>query len=137
MIAETVNRADPFEARVAIALSMEKMAPLLPDSLISPVFNFLVVKEALGDRHSQVRRAMLNAGIAIIDLHGGKTVAGLMQMFEDYLGKKGPSSETTDFIKEAVVIVRSKRDTANLSFSVVSLVTWTSLTLAFLKWWIA
>jgi hypothetical protein len=26
-------------------------------------------------------------------------------MFEDYLGRSGPSSETADFIKEAVVIV--------------------------------
>ena len=28
-----------------------------------------------------------------------------MQMFEDYLGKSGPSSESADYIKEAVVIV--------------------------------
>lgn len=110
VIPETVNRADPFETRVAIALALERMSPLLSDDMINPVFNFLVVQEALGDRSSQARRAMLNAGIAMIDLHGGKSVAGLMQMFEDYLGKTGPSSETSDYIKEAVVIVSANQN---------------------------
>lgn len=106
VIPETVNRADPFEARIAIAAALEKMAPLLTDSLIVPIFDFLVVKEALGDRHGEVRRTMLNAGIAIIDAHGGKVVAELMKMFEGYLAKGGESTETADYIKEAVVIVR-------------------------------
>jgi hypothetical protein len=105
VIPETVNRADPFEARVAIALAFERLAPLMPDSLVDPVFNFFVVQEALGDRNGKVRRAMLDAATAIIDLHGSKSVAELMKMFEDYLGRSGPSSETADFIKEAVVIV--------------------------------
>lgn len=105
IIPETVNRADPFESRVAIALALEKIAPLLPDSLVHPVFDFLVAKEALGDRHGQVRRAMLSAATAIVDLHGSKSVAELMKMFEDHLGQSTPSSETADYIKEAVVIV--------------------------------
>lgn len=107
IIPETVNRADPFEARVAIALALEKIAPLLPDSLVHPVFDFLVGKEALGDRHGQVRRAMLGAATAIIDLHGSKSVTELMKMFEDHLAQATPSSETADYIKEAVVIVSS------------------------------
>jgi hypothetical protein len=105
IIPETVNRADPYEARVAIALSLERLAPLMPDNLVDSVFEFFVVKEALGDRNGAVRRAMLDAATAIIDLHGSKSVAELMKMFEDYLGRSGPSSETADYIKEAVVIV--------------------------------
>ena len=105
LIQETLNRSDPYEARVAIALTFERLAPLMSDALVDPVFEFFVVKEALGDRNSQVRRAMLDAATAIIDLHGSKSVAELMKMFEDYLGRSGPSSETADYIKEAVVIV--------------------------------
>ena len=105
IIPETVNRTDPYEARVAIALAFQRLAPLMSDALVDPVFEFFVVKEALGDRHGAVRRGMLDAATAIIDLHGQKSVAELMKMFEEYLGRSGPSSETADYIKEAVVIV--------------------------------
>ncbi|WVR05268.1 hypothetical protein IAU60_002280 [Kwoniella sp. DSM 27419] len=105
VIPETVNRSDPWEARVAIAITLEKIAPFVTTALISPIFDFLINKEPLGDRHSEVRRTMLNAAIAIIDLHGGESVANLMKMFEDYLGSAVPSSETADYVKEAVVIM--------------------------------
>ncbi|WVQ78061.1 hypothetical protein IAT38_000142 [Cryptococcus sp. DSM 104549] len=105
IIPETVNRPDPWEARVAIATALEKTAPLLSEDMIAPIFDFLIKQEVLGDRHSAVRSAMLNAAIKIIDLHGGKTVASLMKTFEDYLGSAVPSSETADYIKEAVVIL--------------------------------
>ncbi|KAK8869849.1 hypothetical protein IAR55_000417 [Kwoniella newhampshirensis] len=105
VIPETVNRPDPWDARVAIALALEKMAPLLSASMVAPIFDFLINKESLGDCHSEVRRAMLNAAIAIIDLHGGEAVTGLMKTFEDYLSNAAPSSETDDFVKEAVVIL--------------------------------
>ncbi|WWC61174.1 uncharacterized protein I303_103754 [Kwoniella dejecticola CBS 10117] len=105
VILETVNRQDPWEARVAIATALERLAPLLSTSMISPIFEFLINEEPLGDRHSEVRRSMLNAAIAIIDIHGGEAVASLMKRFEDYLGSATPSSETDDYIKEAVVIL--------------------------------
>lgn len=105
VIAETTSRTDPFDARIATALALEKMAPLLSQSLIAPIFDFLITREALGDRNSAVRKAMLNAGIAVVDRHGAEAVTSLMKMFEEYLGRSGPSSETADFIKEAVVIV--------------------------------
>lgn len=107
IIPETMNRQDPFAARIAISVAFTKMAPLIPDEQIAPMFEFFVVHEALGDRHGEVRRTMLNAGIAIIDVHGGKAINELMKTFEDYLAgaKGGKSSETEDYIKEAVVIV--------------------------------
>lgn len=105
IIPETVNRPDPWESRVAIAAALEKMAPLLSTDMITPIFDFLIKQETLGDRHSAVRSAMLNAAIKIIDLHGGLAVTSLMKMFEDHLAANLPASETNDYIKEAVVIV--------------------------------
>ena len=106
VIPESVNRADPFEARVAVAMALSQLTPSITQDLIVPIFEFLIVKGALGDRHSAVRKGLLDAGIALIDLHGAEAVANLMKMFEDYLGKPGKStSETDDYIKEAVVIV--------------------------------
>ncbi|ODO11508.1 hypothetical protein I350_00288 [Cryptococcus amylolentus CBS 6273] len=105
IIPETVNRPDPWEARVAIALALEKTAPLLSTSLIAPIFDFLIKQETLGDRSEAVRSAMLSAAIKIIDLHGGDAVTSLMKTFEDHLGADLPSSETADYIKEAVVIL--------------------------------
>ncbi len=133
VIRETLNRTDPFEARVATALALEKMGPLLPQALVAPVVDFLVAREALGDRNASVRKAMLNAGIAIVDLHGGEAVTSLMKTFEEYLGRSGPSSETADFIKEAVVIVSNFTRIAYIadliSFSAGWLVTSTPKTL--------
>ena len=105
VIVATLNRPDPFESRVAIASGLDKMAPLITQSMVVPIFEFLIDQEALGDRHSEVRRTMLNAAIAIIDLHGGEAVTNLMKMFEDYLAKSHPDTDTADYIKEAVVIV--------------------------------
>ncbi len=105
VIPESLNRQDPYSVRVAVAVALEHMAPLLPSSSVAPIFEFLVTREALGDRHAEVRKAMINAATAIVDLHGGQAVASLMKMFEDYLGGSAPSSETADYVKEAVVIV--------------------------------
>ena len=104
IILETVDRQDPFEARVAIGLSFEKLSPLIPQDAVVPIFDFFVSREALGDRHGQVRKAMLSAASALVDLHGGSHVAELMRMFETTLASSA-KSETADFIQEAVVIV--------------------------------
>jgi hypothetical protein len=105
VILETLDRPDPWESRVAIALAMQKMAPMLITNQVEPIFTFLINEQALGDRHGQVRRAMLDAGIAIIDLHGGECIASLMKTFEDYLAVAKSTSEAEDYIKEAVVIL--------------------------------
>jgi hypothetical protein len=105
VILDTVNRSDPFAARIAIASALEKMAPQIGQESVSSLFDFFISKEALGDRHSEVRRTMLNAAIAVVDLHGAEAVSSLMKMFEEYLGRTGPSSDTDDYTKEAVVIV--------------------------------
>lgn len=106
VILETLNREDPWESRVAIALAIQKMAPQLSTAQVEPVFTFLINEQALGDRHGAVRRAMLDAGIAILDLHGGECIASLMKTLEDYLATAKSTTEAEDYIKEAVVIVR-------------------------------
>lgn len=104
VIPETVNRPDPYEARVAVAATLEKLAPLVSDALVTPILEFLINKEALGDRHEEVRRTMLDAAVAIVEVHGKKDISGLMAMFEGHLAKPS-TSQTSDYIKEAVVIL--------------------------------
>ena len=109
VIPETVNRPDPFESRSAIASTLDKLAPSITQDMVVPIFDFLINQGALGDRHGEVRRTMLNAAIALVDSHGAEDLGKLMKMFEDYLGKTGPSNDTDDYTKEAVVIVSARR----------------------------
>ena len=105
MIAESLDRSDPWSARVAIARSFELLAPAFVEADIEPFFSFLIKDKALGDRHPDVRRGMLNAGMTVIDLHGNIRLAGLIAMFEEELSSSTLGTETADFIKEAVVIL--------------------------------
>ncbi|EIW69657.1 hypothetical protein TREMEDRAFT_73934 [Tremella mesenterica DSM 1558] len=105
VIPETLNRPDPFESRIAVALALEKLSPLFPADAVVSMFEFMIARQALGDRNGQVRRAMLAASTALVDFHGGEHVADLMKMFEGTLGGQSGSSETEDYIKEAVVIL--------------------------------
>ncbi|KAJ7252741.1 armadillo-type protein [Mycena haematopus] len=105
VIAASLDRSDPWQARVAVSYAFELLAPLLPEDEVEPFFTFLIQDEALGDRTAEVRRGMLSAGTAIIDLHGAARLATLISMFEDHLGQASPATETGDHIKEAVVIL--------------------------------
>lgn len=105
VIAHTVDRADPWPSRIAIARCFELMAPSFTAENLEPFFKFLLHDEALGDRHADVRRGMLQAGTAIIDLHGPKRLAELISIFEAYLSNSQPATEAGDYIKEAVVIL--------------------------------
>ncbi|OBZ65072.1 Translational activator GCN1 [Grifola frondosa] len=70
LIAQSIDRTDPWPARVAISLAFELLAPAFSADDVEPFFNFLIQDAALGDRNPEVRRGMLNAGTAVIDLHG-------------------------------------------------------------------
>ena len=105
LIAQSVDRADPWPTRLAIAQTFELSAPSFSEDTLEPFFKFLTDDEALGDRHPDVRRGMLQAGTAVIDLHGPSRLAALIATFEAYLSSSAPASETTDHIKEAVVIL--------------------------------
>lgn len=105
LIASSVDRADPWPARLAVSGALELLAPHFTEDTVVPLFNFLIHDEGLGDRHPDVRRGMLQAGTAVIDSHGPSRLAELISMFEKYLASPGSSNETSDFIKEAVVIL--------------------------------
>jgi hypothetical protein len=105
VIAQSLDRSDPWPTRLAISSTFEALAPTITTTEVEPFFAFLINDEALGDRTPEVRRGMLNAGTAVIDLHGSTRLAPLITMFETHLGGPSPATETGDHIKEAVVIL--------------------------------
>ncbi|KAI5991791.1 armadillo-type protein [Pisolithus marmoratus] len=105
VIPETLNRPDPWPTRVAIASVFEQLAPVFPDTEVEAFIRFLIKDEALGDRSSEVRRGILQAGTAVVDHHGSARLTGLLTTFEDHLAAPSPASEASDQIKEAVVIL--------------------------------
>lgn len=105
VIESSLDRADPWPARTAIANAFRHLAPYFSETEVVPFFEFLIKDEALGDRHSAVRRGMLDAGISVLDLHGGKSLQELIGMFEKYLSVSSAGTETSDNIREAVVVL--------------------------------
>lgn len=105
LIAHSIDRSDPWPTRLAIANTFELLVPSFTDDILVPWFNFLIHKEALGDRHPDVRRGILQAGTVAIDTLGAKRLAELIGMFEEYLATTNAASEVTDSVKEAVVIL--------------------------------
>ncbi|KAF9047662.1 armadillo-type protein [Panaeolus papilionaceus] len=105
VIQQSLDRSDPWTARLAIAHTFELSAPSITEDQLEPFFAFLIKDQALGDKAADVRKGMLSAGTTIIDAHGAKRLAGLISIFESHLALPGSSSDTDDFIKEAVVIL--------------------------------
>ncbi|KAF5374683.1 hypothetical protein D9615_008940 [Tricholomella constricta] len=104
VVAQSLDRTDPWPARLATARTFELLGPLFTPDEIEPFFQFLIQDQALGDRTPDVRRGMLNAGTSIIDLHGAERLAALISIFENHLAQPNPATETDDHIKEAVII---------------------------------
>lgn len=105
LVAATIDRSDPWPARLATARTFEKLSPLFSSTEVEPFFKFLIQDQALGDRAPDVRRGMLNAGTSVIDLHGAKHLAALISVFEKHLAQSTSEMEADDHIKEAVVIL--------------------------------
>ncbi|KAH9976102.1 ARM repeat-containing protein [Lactifluus volemus] len=100
----SLGRPDPWQARLAVAQTLQHLAPAFSEEATVPFFNFLV-QEGLGDKNAEVRRGMLDAGSTVIDHHGSTHLAELITMFENYLAGPSPTSEAADFVQEAVVIL--------------------------------
>ncbi|KAG7441044.1 ARM repeat-containing protein [Guyanagaster necrorhizus] len=105
VIAQSLDRSDPWPSRVATARAFELLASSFTKAEVEPFFKFLIQDEALGDREPDVRRGMLSAGTTIIDLHGASCISSLIAMFEGHLSSPSLSTEAGDHIKEAVVIL--------------------------------
>ncbi|CDZ97184.1 Protein containing adaptin N-terminal region [Phaffia rhodozyma] len=102
---ESLNRADPWVIRLAIAETFKHLSPLYTPEQIVPLFEFLIQTEALGDRSPEVRRGLLDAGIVLIDAHGHVSLGELIKVFETYLSQPSSGTEAGDHISEAVVIL--------------------------------
>jgi len=105
VLAHTVDRQDPWQARESAAQAFGCIAPSFTNDLLEPFFQFLIQDKSLGDRVPGVRKAMLAAGTTIIELHGNQCLADLISLFESHLATKTSPTESDDQIKEAVVIL--------------------------------
>jgi hypothetical protein len=105
VIAQSLDRSDPWTARVAAAGTLRHLAPHFSSNDVLPFFAFLIGDEALGDREGEVRRGMLQAGTAVIDLHGKQHLGPLISTFGAHLARPSTGTETSDHIQEGVVIL--------------------------------
>uniref|UniRef100_A0A8C9ZZN5 GCN1 activator of EIF2AK4 n=1 Tax=Sander lucioperca TaxID=283035 RepID=A0A8C9ZZN5_SANLU len=75
---------DQWEARGGIALALNKLSQYLDESQVTPLFLFFV-PDALNDRHTEVRRCMLDAALSALNTHGKDNVSSLLPVFEEFL----------------------------------------------------
>ncbi|KAL1746112.1 armadillo-type protein [Schizophyllum fasciatum] len=114
VIASSLDRADPWPAREAVGLAFSHLAPHFPLDEVEPFFGFLISGASnakgdppLGDREAAVRRAMLDAGVTVIDIHGGNAnvLPPLIAMFEAQLAAGSGGTPAGDYIQESVVVL--------------------------------
>ncbi|KAI8639859.1 armadillo-type protein [Parasitella parasitica] len=105
VIPETLDRVDPWEARVGIALTLKAVAPFMQLENASGFCKFLINDQALGDRNEQVRKQMLAAGLAVIGAYGKADVNEFLETFENYLNSPTDNSDVQDHIRQAAVIL--------------------------------
>nr|XP_020454851.1 eIF-2-alpha kinase activator GCN1 isoform X2 [Monopterus albus] len=94
---------DQWEARCGIALALNKLSQYLDESQVTPLFLFFV-PDALNDRHTEVRRCMLDAALAALNTHGKDNVSSLLPVFEEFL-KNAPQDASYDSVRQSVVIL--------------------------------
>ena len=94
---------DFWEPRSGIALALAKLCPYHTPSMVKQVVSFLVPL-GLADRKEVVRKHMLDAAVATIDLHGKDTVGDLLPVFEDFLDN-APEDSSLDIVRQSVVIL--------------------------------
>ncbi|XP_072244658.1 stalled ribosome sensor GCN1 [Leuresthes tenuis] len=94
---------DQWEARCGIALALNKLSQYLNESQVTPLFLFFV-PDALNDRHTEVRRCMLDAALSALNTHGKDNVSSLLPVFEEFL-KNAPQDASYDSVRQSVVIL--------------------------------
>ncbi|KAF9795685.1 hypothetical protein SFRURICE_003878 [Spodoptera frugiperda] len=94
---------DAWGARRGVALALLALAPQLPAAAVPPAMRFFV-ERALPDRSDPVRAEMLNAAMAIVDLHGKETLSSQLPVFENFLDK-APKSGGYDAVRQCVVLL--------------------------------
>uniref|UniRef100_A0A1B6CCQ0 TOG domain-containing protein n=1 Tax=Clastoptera arizonana TaxID=38151 RepID=A0A1B6CCQ0_9HEMI len=94
---------DTWEPRSGVALALAQLAELCTPENVSELISFFV-STGLGDKNSEVRKNMLAAALAVVDLHGKDTVNSLLPVFEDFLDR-APDSGSFDAVRQSVVIL--------------------------------
>ncbi|GFU29456.1 eIF-2-alpha kinase activator GCN1 [Nephila pilipes] len=94
---------DMWEARSGIALALGKMAPFLNTEQVISLMSFFV-SEGLGDRHATVRKHMVDAAVAITDVHGKESLSELLPVFDNFLDK-APDNSSCDAVRQSIVIL--------------------------------
>ncbi|XP_069022317.1 stalled ribosome sensor GCN1 [Embiotoca jacksoni] len=94
---------DQWEARCGIALALNKLSQYLEESQVTPLFLFFV-PDALNDRHTEVRRCMLDGALSALNTHGKDNVSSLLPVFEEFL-KNAPQDASYDSVRQSVVIL--------------------------------
>ena len=99
------NLRDPWEGRSGIALAFKALAVDFHVSRLVPFFEFLIKESAIGDRNGTVRDEMIESATVIIGLHGAAKLEELMRMFEAALDQSDASSDSSDLVSEAIVVL--------------------------------
>ncbi|KHN96161.1 50S ribosomal protein L19e [Metarhizium album ARSEF 1941] len=100
-----MDLSDPWEARQGIASAFKEMAPVISRQQTEELFNFLIESGPLGDRSDNVRREMLDAALAAIEVRGQSMIDELMKKFEHTLEQPDKNSTAADRVDEAVIIM--------------------------------
>ncbi|PKI85938.1 translational activator of GCN4 [Malassezia vespertilionis] len=101
VIDATLNREDPWPARLAVAQTFVALAPQCAPADLVPFLQFALPSgAALSDREDAVRGAMLSAATRMVELHGAPVLAALFATLESALQEQGD-----DRVAEASVIL--------------------------------
>ncbi|KAJ1910347.1 translational activator of GCN4 [Tieghemiomyces parasiticus] len=109
VIPSTLNRIDPFPARVALGECLAALAePVTTADDVRYLVHFLIAEGPLGDRSGAVRAQMLTAGLRLVEHHGAACADHLVAEFDAVLQGDRVSdadTETADAIRESVVVL--------------------------------
>lgn len=96
----TLHREDPWRVRLAVAQTLQALAPLMPAARVLPWFRFaLQAGYALSDRDERVRSAMLSASVAMLDAQD----MGVLQELATLLEARVESDD--DAVTEAAIVL--------------------------------
>ncbi|KAL9104714.1 MAG: hypothetical protein Q9163_000392 [Psora crenata] len=104
-IPKKTDLSDPWQARDGIAMAFKEMAPIFDLSLLVPFIDFMIRESAIGDRNVTVRNGMISSATAIIAKHGAAKLEELMLKFEAALDESDKTTNASDLVSEAVVIL--------------------------------
>ncbi|XP_032513752.2 stalled ribosome sensor GCN1 isoform X1 [Danaus plexippus] len=94
---------DAWGARRGVALALQALAPRVAAAAVPRAMGFFV-SSGLGDRADQVRRDMLAAAMALVELHGKETLSSQLPVFEKFLDT-APKSGGYDAVRQCVVLL--------------------------------